>query len=72
VPAPGRLAFVRTGQLLQELGPERVENEAGGLDLLVQLADVPEHFVGLGRDEVELVEELVVGGHSNYIRVGRD
>lgn len=33
------------------------------LDFLVELSDVSEEFIGLGRDQVEPMEELVVGSH---------
>ena len=39
------------------------------LDDLVEASDVSEHFVCLGREEVEFGEEVVGGGHIDMLIV---
>jgi len=49
---------------LQKLGASRLKFKSGFFNLAVKLAYIPEYFISLGRDEIEFMKKLIIGGHD--------
>ena len=53
-------------QLLKKVVLHRLQLKLELLDLLVEVPDLPQEFVGLRGDEVKFMQKLFVGVHLSY------